>query len=92
MPFHAIAIREMRAGKAALRVRIGKPGRDPAPGGDWCCAYEITLGKRKPIIRYAYGVDSFQALQHAQVALKAHVVAIGRKVHVTWLEGNELQL
>ncbi|HYD46948.1 MAG TPA: hypothetical protein VEB21_01305 [Terriglobales bacterium] len=76
-----LAIRELNHSiiKRPVQVRIGFPA--PARR-DWRCPYQIVgLGSRR--VRYAYGVDSMQALQ---MALEA--VAIELRPHrsqLSWL-------
>ena len=44
-----------------LNIYIGKPEPDPLPGGDFRCPVQfIGYGDEK--VRYAYGIDSMQAL------------------------------
>jgi hypothetical protein len=63
-----IAEREMEIRKTKssdarrATVRIGKPEPDPAPGGDWRCAFQIT-GVDDDTVMFAHGVDAVQALQ-----------------------------
>ncbi len=53
-----------------ITVSVEAPEPDPPPGtGDWRCGYRIAgLGLRGR--RYAHGIDAFQALQLAMVAIR----------------------
>ena len=90
-----IAVRELEAAGAGdeLRpvfVRFGRPERDPAPGGDWQCAFQIT-GLGEDDVECAFGVDSVQALQLAFQAVGARLFAAdGRGQSITWLGMREV--
>lgn len=85
-----IAVRELEAEAAEGEVRsvfarFGRPERDPAPGGDWQCAFQIT-GLGEDDVQYAFGVDSVQALQLAFQAAGAQLFAAGGTGRsITWL-------
>lgn len=64
-------------------VRIGKP--EPDGAGDWRCAYHVRgIGMRSP--RYAFGVDSVQALILALNAVRSDLEAAGDACH--WVGGE----
>ena len=90
-----IAERELEAEAAGGEVRpvfarFGRPERDPAPGGDWQCAFQIT-GLGEDDVEYAFGVDSVQALQLAFQAVGARLFAAeGPGRSITWLGMSDL--
>ena len=72
-------------------VRIGKPVRDPLPGGDWLCPVQVVgLGDER--VRAAFGVDAVQALvlslQMIDADLHAGQRRAGGRLH--WLEQPDL--
>ncbi len=72
-------------------VRVGRPVRDPLPGGDWLCPIQIA-GMYGDAVRVAYGVDAVQALilafQMLDADLRAGQRAAGRAL--LWLEQTDL--
>lgn len=62
---------------ARVRVVIRRP--EPAPEGDWRCAFEIT-GIDAPIRRRVFGIDGVQALVGAMLVLRASLESIGREL------------
>ena len=44
-----------------VRILVGKPVKDSRPGGDYACPFCI-VGLGDGAVRWAYGVDSVQAL------------------------------
>jgi hypothetical protein len=92
--FRPIAEREFKLRGPAERVvsmRIGTP--EPEPGGrDFRCPFQV-IGLSDDAVQYVYGVDSFQALNLAFVALRnlvktnASVLAAFHKdFSLTWEE------
>ena len=71
-----------------LTVRLAKPdlNRD---ADEYRCHYEI-VGEGVEIARYAAGLDAFQALQCAILAIGAHIVHIERTsaTDLRWLDGD----
>lgn len=62
--------RHTAAGGAEVRMAVGRPERDPAPGGDWRCRLVVS-GLPDPVDRYVYGIDGLQAL-----LLALHMAAV----------------
>lgn len=81
------------AGERQIVLRLGVPERDPAPGGDWRCRYEITVGSTR-WTSAAYGVDSLQALLLALAKARAELLARGCRdgLRLTWLGQDDLGL
>ncbi|MDQ3032031.1 MAG: hypothetical protein M3Y87_06415 [Myxococcota bacterium] len=78
-----IATREYRTRTGApVRVVIRKP--EPAPEGDWRCAFEVS-GNEHPFRRHIVGIDGFQALFCAINVLRAFLQSVGREL--TFLGG-----
>jgi hypothetical protein len=83
-------------------VRIGRPRPDPAPGGDWLCPYHLAVGGEGGpngdgdggTLRFAYGVDSLQALVLCLQKITAELRHVGRArgATVTWLDSSDLGL
>ena len=91
-----IAERELQvhgqAAGAALRVvvRIGRPEPDPAPGGDWRCAFQIT-GLNDDAVMVAHGVDAVQALQLCIRLVGVQLEDLqARGTPLRWLGGEDL--
>jgi hypothetical protein len=90
-----IAVRELEVEAAGgkvqpVLVRFGRPERDPAPGGDWQCAFQVT-GLGEDDVEHAYGVDPVQALQLAFQAVGARLYAAdGPGRSITWLGMRDL--
>lgn len=76
-----------------VTLRVAAPERDPLPGGDWRCRYAV-LGLGDPVLRYAYGVDTLQALQLAMAGLANHVraQAVELGAELSWIGGEDLGL
>lgn len=72
-------------------VRIGKPVRDPDPGGDWLCPVEV-VGLGADDVRAAWGVDAVQALTLSFQMIHADLLAEQRRAGRTlrWLEQSDL--
>ncbi len=71
-------------------VRIGKPEPDPAPGGDWRCAFQIT-GVGDDAVMFAHGVDSVQALQICFQFIGIRLEDLqARGTPLRWLGGKDL--
>jgi len=79
------------AAAGAVRLALGRPERDPGPGGDWRCRVVIA-GLGRPIDRHAYGIDPLQALalalEMARMYLSFTPLADGERL--TWLGASEL--
>lgn len=91
-----IAVRELEARSNAdgtespVLVRFGRPEPDPAPGGDWQCAFQI-VGIGDDDVQHAFGVDAVQALHLAFQAVGARLFAAqSRKQTITWLGMDDL--
>lgn len=84
-PFLAdvIATRDYES-TTGVRVRIVIRRPEPAPEGDWRCAFEIT-GIDAPVRRRVFGIDGVQALAGAMLVLRASLESIGRDL--TFLGG-----
>jgi hypothetical protein len=70
-----------------VRLVLGRPEPDPAPGGDWRCRVWL-VGRGIAVDQYAYGVDSLQALGLALEMARALL----RPGEVTWLRQADLGL
>lgn len=66
-------------------LTIGKPRRDPRPGGDWMCSVLIE-GIPKERRRRIYGIDAVQALQLAMVYARGELDGSGLRLR--WLDGE----
>jgi uncharacterized protein DUF6968 len=78
-----------RNGKSRpITVRIGRPQRDPLPGGDWMCPVEIAgIPRRHSIVRASYGVDEVQALLLAFQLIRLELLLLQDDgLALTWLE------
>lgn len=64
---------------------IGKPRRDPRPGGDWACSVLIE-GIPKERRRRIHGADAVQALQMAMVYARHELDGSG--LRLKWLDGE----
>lgn len=76
-----------------IAVRIGRPTRDLAEGGDWKCGY-IVDGLGRDISGVAYGVDSLQALLLCLRRIAAELDHVSRELNatLTWLGMEDLGL
>lgn len=76
-----------------VTLAIGRPDRDPLPGGDWRCRYRVT-GLGDDSVRAAFGVDPLQALLLAvykiQVELSERARTTGARL--AWLGQADLGL
>jgi hypothetical protein len=74
----------------SVTVRIGRPQRDPLPGGDWMCPVEIAgIPRWHPIVRASYGVDEMQALLLAFQLIRLELRLLQDDgFELTWLEPN----
>lgn len=85
--------RHAAAGITAVRLALGHPEPDPAPGGDWRCRV-IIVGLPYAVDRYAYGVDGVQALTLAleMAAADLRHAALPSGERLTFLGGPDLCL
>jgi hypothetical protein len=81
------------SGAADVRLALGRPERDPAPGGDWRCRVVID-GLPHAVDRYAYGIDGLQALTLALVMAGADLrqARLPAGERLTFLGGPDLGL
>lgn len=66
-------------------LTIGKPRRDPQPGGDWMCSVLIE-GIPRERRRRIHGVDAVQAIQLAMLYARHRLDAT--RLPLTWLDGE----
>jgi hypothetical protein len=80
-------------GVTAVRLCLGRPERDPVPGGDWRCRVVIA-GMPQPVDRYAYGIDGLQALTLAleMAAADLRYARLPEGERLTFLGGSDLCL
>jgi hypothetical protein len=64
-------------------IKIGKPRRNPLPGGKWECP--VQIGDTKKL---AFGIDSFQAMSHGFQLISVHLMYLKKKknLNIIWLE------
>jgi hypothetical protein len=86
-----LEIRKTKSGDARrATVRIGKPEPDPAPGGDWRCAFQIT-GVDDDAVMFAHGVDAVQSLQLCFQFIGIRLEDLqARGTPLRWLGGKDL--
>jgi hypothetical protein len=70
---------------SGVRVRVGKPRKSRATGDSFCPFIIEGLGDGK--VRRAWGVDSMQALQNVQQAIRAELDA--QAVTLRWEAGQD---
>lgn len=79
------------AGERAVRLRVGAPEPDPAPGGSWRCRVEIAGGPWA-VDQHAYGEDGLQALvlglEMARILLRT--TPLPAAASLTWLHDSDL--
>ena len=79
-----------------LTVRIGAPGRDPRPGGDWLCPVQFSgmpRGQGIPTgVVQIFGVDSVQALTLALGFVQTILAHSASRLSITWLDSTDLGL
>jgi len=69
-------IGKRRGKRRRITVTIGKPERDPLPGGGYRCLVTIRgLGRK----RYVFGVDSLQSLMLATFFVNIEINALSRQ-------------
>lgn len=66
-------------------LTLGKPRRDPRPGGDWTCTV-LVEGIPRERRRRAHGADPVDALQDAMILARRILDASG--LLLTWLDGE----
>ncbi len=74
-----IAERELASESDAEKkvlIRLGRPLRTTS--SDYACHYQIT-GPGVDVKRSAFGLDSFQAIQLAHLAIAAHIAVIEKE-------------
>lgn len=74
-----------------LTIQIGRPARDPNPGGDWHCPMRIQ-GMGNEIVRSFFGVDPLQALQHTLGILDLEVRSFSGSCRLSWLGQPDIGL
>jgi hypothetical protein len=81
-----------RGDRRSIIFIIGKPERDPLPGGDYRCLVTIRgLGRK----RYVFGVDSLQSLMLAMFYVNAEVNVLcrqGYRFYMSKSGRNELDI
>jgi hypothetical protein len=74
-----------------LTIQIGRPARDPNPGGNWHCPVRMRrMGKEE--VRSHYGIDPLQALQFTLGILDLRVRAFAEPCRLSWLGQPDLGL
>jgi|SRR5580698_1513336 hypothetical protein len=81
-----------RAARQPITFMIGKPERDPLPGGNYRCPVTIRgLGKK----RHVFGVDSLQSLMLAMFLINTEVNILcrqGYRFYMSKSGKNELDI
>ncbi len=79
--------------RTTVVLRIGRPMRDPQPGGDWYCPRQV-LGLGDESVEVSHGVDSLQAfllcVNGARLTLPERASAAS--VRLDWLGHSDLGL
>jgi hypothetical protein len=72
-----------------ILIQVGRPQRDPEPGGDWICPFVISdLGVEE--LHWAAGVDSMQALLLAIQMIDIQLRNSGSLEELSWFGGADL--
>ncbi|HEX8242156.1 MAG TPA: hypothetical protein VF541_01625 [Longimicrobium sp.] len=75
---------------AEVRVRVGRPFKDPDPEGDWICPVQI-LGIGDEEVTDIYGIDAIQALILGLQIIGTQLAAAARSgLELRWFESPDL--